>query len=91
MCQGVVSGTDSIGMEWADYWSGNKFIIGISMERVLGNEVAHTGVSTMGGQLLYINLKNAQKKIQSGAATVHVVCHYDCVLSITSGGAEIAY
>ena len=33
----------------ADYWNGNKFNIGISMERVLGNEVADTGVSMMGG------------------------------------------
>ena len=49
MCQGIVSSTDSLGIEWADYWNGNKFIIGITMERVLGNEVAHTGVSTMGG------------------------------------------
>jgi hypothetical protein len=90
MCQGVHNGTDSIGMEWADYWSGGKFIIGISMEKVLGGDVAHTGVSTMGGQLLYINLRNVQN-IQPGAATVCVVCQYDCVLSITSGGAEIAY
>ena len=79
-----------MGLEWSDYWSGGKFIIGISMERVLGNEVAHAGVSTMGGQLMYINIKNAQN-LQGGAATLHVVCHYDCVLSITSGGAEIAY
>ena len=70
-------------MEWADYWSGGKFIIGMTMERVLGNEVAHTGVSTMGGQLLYINLRNIQN--------ITVVCHYDAVLSITSGEAEIAY
>ena len=77
-------------MEWANYWTGGKFIIGITMERVLGYEVAHTGVSSMGGQLLYINLKNVQN-ITPGAARVHVVCHYDCVLSITSGGAEIAY
>ena len=60
------------------------------METVLGNEVAHTGVSTMGGQLLYIQLKGIQN-IQPSQATVHVVCHYDCVLSITSGGADLAY
>ena len=78
-----------MGLEWLDYWSGGKFIIGISMERVLGKEVAHTGGSAMGGQLLCINL-NAQN-LQSGAATVHVVCHFDAVLSITSGGAEIVY
>ena len=90
MCQGIVTGTDSMGLEWADCWNGNKFIIGLTMEKVLGNEVAHTGVSTMGGQLLYINIKNAQN-LEGGAATVHVVCHYDCVLSITSGGAELTY
>ena len=81
---------DSIGMEWADYWSGSKFIIGLTLEKVLGNEVSHTGVSTMGGQLLYINLRNIQN-IQPGAATVCIVCHYDAISSITSGGAEIAY
>ena len=89
-CLGIHNSTDSMGLEWADYWSGGKFIIGLSMEKVLGNDVAHTGVSTMGGQLLYINLRNIQN-IQPGQATVCVVCHYDCVLSITSGGAEIAY
>ena len=89
-CQGIHNSTDSIGLEWADYWNGSKFIIGISLEKVLGNDVAHTGVSTMGGQLLYINLRGIQN-IQPGAATICVVCHFDCVLSITSGCAEIAY
>jgi hypothetical protein len=84
MCQGIHNSTDSIGMVWADYWSGGRFIIGLNLEKVFGNDVAHTGVSTMGGQLLYINLRNIQN-IQPGQATVCVVCHYDCVLSITSG------
>ena len=90
MCQGIHAGTDTVGIEFAEYYGGGKFIIGISLERVLGNEVAHTGVSTMGGQLLYIQFKHMQN-IQPSLATVHVVCHYDCVLSITSGGAEVAY
>jgi len=90
MCQGIVTGTDSVGIEFGDHWGGRKFIIGISLAKVLGNEVAHTGASTMGGQLLYYQLKSMQN-IQPSLATVHVVCHYDCVLSITSGGAELAY
>ena len=89
MCQGIHAGTDTVGIQFGEYYGGGKFIIGISLERVLGNEVAHTGVSTMGGQLLYIQ-RNMQN-IQPSLATVHVVCHYDCVLSITSGGAELAY
>jgi hypothetical protein len=48
VCQGMVSGTDSVVIEFKEYYTGDKFIIGISMERVLGNEVARTGVSTMG-------------------------------------------
>ena len=60
------------------------------MEEVLGNEVAHIGVSTMGGQLLYVTVKNMQN-LAASQATGHVVCHYDCALRITSGGAELAY
>ena len=88
MCQSIHYGTDSTSIEWSKYYHGPNFIIGMSLERVLGNEVAHTGVSTMGGQLLYINLNNVRGM---AAAAVHVVCHYGCVLSITSGGAELAY
>ena len=62
----------------------------MTLEKVLGNEAAHTGVSTMGGQLLYLQLKNIQK-LRASAATVHIACHYDCVLSITAGGCELAY
>ena len=79
-----------MSIECNNYYYGRQFIIGMTLEKVLGNEAAHTGVSTMGGQLLYIYLKGPQN-IQPGAATVCVVCHYVCFLSITSGGAEIAY
>ena len=89
MFQGIVSGTDNVGLEFSDCWSGNKFIIGLTMEKVLGNEVSHTGMSTMGGQRLCINLQGMQN-ITASKATVNVVCHCDCVLNITSGGAELA-
>ena len=88
MCQGIHEGTDSFCIEYSAYTQGPKFIIGMTLEKVLGNEVAHSGMSTMGGQLLYIHLKNSAFDVPT---TVHVVCHYDCVLSITSGGAELAF
>ena len=37
-----------------------------------------------------MNVKQPQN-LTASQATVHVVCHYDCVLSITSGGAELNY
>ena len=88
MCQGIHEGTDSFCIEYSAYTQGPKFIIGMTLEKVLGNEVAHSGVSTMGGQLLYIHLKNCAF---DAPTTVHVVSHYDCVLSITSGGAGVGF
>ena len=86
----IHTGTDSMSIEFTKYYGGNEFIIGMTLEKVLGAEVAHSGVSTFGGQLLYIQLKNIQK-LTANACTVHVVAHYDAVLSITSGGCELAY
>ena len=77
-----------MSIEYVTYTQGPRFIIGMTLEKVLGSEVAHTGVSTLRGQLLYIHLKNMAF---TQPTVVHVVCHYDCVLSITSGGAELAY
>jgi hypothetical protein len=88
MCQGIHEGTDSFSIDYVSYTQGPKFIIGMTLEKVLGQEAMHTGVSTLGGQLLYIHLKNCHF---TGAATVHVVAHYDCVLTITSGGCELAF
>ena len=88
ICQGIHSSTDSMSIKYVSYMQGPKFIIGMTLEKVLGNEVAHSGVSTLGGQLLDIHLKNMAF---TQPTVVHVICHYDCVLSITSGGAELAY
>jgi hypothetical protein len=89
MCQSIHTGTDAMSIQFTNYYFGNQFIIGLSLEKILGAEVVHTGVSTMGGQILYLNL-NVQK-LEANACTVHVVCHYDCVLSISSAGCELAY
>jgi hypothetical protein len=88
MCQGIHEGTDSFSIEYTSYTQGPKFIIGMSLEKVLGQEAIHTRVSTLGGQLLYIHIKNCHFNVP---ATVHVVAHYDCVLTITSGGCELAF
>ena len=55
-------------------------------EKAGGAGASHTGVNTM-GQNLVLNLYNCGPH----ASTVHVIAHYDCVLSITSGGCELAY
>jgi len=90
MCQGIHTGNDSMSIDFNKYQQGNEFIIGMTLEKTLGAEAVHTGVSTFGGQLLYIHLKNIQDLAPS-AASVCVVCHYDAVLTITSGGCELAY
>jgi hypothetical protein len=90
MCQSIHTGTDSMSIEFNNYYYGKQFVIGFTLEKVLQNEAAHTGVSTMGGQLLYLHLRNMQG-IRANNATVHVVCHYDCVLTVTAGGCELAY
>ena len=79
-----------MSIEFGKYYNGPEFIIGMTLENVLGSEAVHSGVSTMGGQLLYIHMKGIQNLLPS-AATVCVVCHYDAVLTITSGGCELAY
>jgi len=90
MCQAIHTGTDSMSIDFDGYYYGRKFIIGMTLEKVLGNEAAHTGVSTLGGQLLYIQLRNIPS-MRASQATACVIAHYDCVLSITAGGCELAY
>jgi len=89
-CQSIHTGNDTMSIEFYKYYYGPQLVIWMTLEKVLGQEAAHAGVSTMGGQLLYIHLKNIQK-IRANNSTIHVVCHFDSVLSITAGGCEVAY
>jgi hypothetical protein len=49
-----------MSIDFDGYYYGKKFIIGMTLEKVLGQEAAHAGCSTMGGQLLYLHMKNIQ-------------------------------
>ena len=83
--QYITDGTDSFGIQFQSYCTSN-FVTAQCFEKAGGAGASHTGVNTM-GQNLVLNLYNCGPH----AATVHVVAHFDCVLSITSGGAELAY
>ena len=82
----MTDGTDSFGITMADYCN-SKFIAAFSMDKAHGSGMAHTGANTMGGNMLVLNLYN----MGADVSTCHIVCHYDCVLSITSGGNELAF
>ena len=83
--QNIVDGTDSFGLTFRDYCF-DDFIAAACFERAPGSGASHTGQNTM-GQNLVLNLYNCGPH----AATVHIVAHYDCVLSVTSGRCELAY
>ena len=83
--QNIFDGTDSFGLTFRDYCFDN-FIAAACFERAPGSGATHSGQNTM-GQNLVLNLYH----LGPHAATVHIVAHYDCVLSITSGGCELAY
>ena len=82
----MTDGTDSFGMTFADYCN-SKFIAAFSMDKAHGSGMVHSGASTMGGNMLVLNLYN----MGADVSTCHIVCHYDGVLSITSGGNELAF
>jgi hypothetical protein len=63
ICQSIHTGTDSMSIEFNNYYYGRQFIIGFTLEKVLQNDATHTGVSRMGGQLLYLHLKNMQRNV----------------------------
>ena len=73
---------------WGSFpeYSDNKFVLAFSFEKALGSGAVHSGANTLAGQLLYIMMQHC-----GTATTAHVVCHYDCVLSATSGGNELAF
>ena len=83
--QYITDGTDTFGILMPAYCT-NTFVTAQCFEKAGGSGASHTGVNTM-GQNLVLNLYNCGPH----AATVHVVAHYDCVLSITSGGNELAF
>ena len=82
----MTDGTDSFGMSFADYCNG-KFIAAFSLDKAHGSGMVHTGANTMGGNMLVLNLQN----LGTHVATCQIICHYDCVLSITSGGNKLAF
>ena len=83
--QYITDGTDNFGLQFQDYCT-DSFVSAACFEKASGSGASHTGVNTM-GQNLVLNLYNCGPK----AANVHIVCHYDCVLSITSGVRELEY
>jgi len=83
--QYITDGTDNFGLQFDDYCT-DSFVSAACFEKAGGSGASHTGVNTM-GQNLVLNLYNCGPN----AASVHIVCHYDCVLSVTSGGCELAY
>ena len=83
--QYITDGTDTFGLLFQDYCT-NSFVSAACSERAPGSGASHAGQNTM-GQNLVLNLYNCGPN----AASVHIVAHYDCVLSITIGGCELAY
>ena len=81
----MADGSESMGITFPEY-SDNKFVLAFSFEKALGTGAVHSGANTLAGQLLYIMMQYC-----GDATTAHVVCHYDCVLSATSGGNELAF
>ena len=82
----MVDGTDTFGLTCGDYCL-SKFVAAFSLEKAPGCGAAHSGENTMGGNILVLNMQN----LGAHAGTCQVVAHFDCVLSITSGGNELAF
>ena len=83
--QYIADGMDSLGLMFPRYCT-DTFIAAASFERAPGTGASHTGVNTI-VQNLVLNLYNCGPH----ASTCHVVCHYDAVLNLSSGGAEFLY
>ena len=61
----------------------DKFVVGQSLEKVPGQS-SRTGINTRSGSQLTLNFRNL------GAATmIHVVLHYEQIVSLSAAGVEV--
>ena len=61
-------------------------MLAFSFEKAMGTGAVHSGANTLAGQLLDLQLQGC-----GNATSAHITCAYDCVLSLTSGGNELAF
>ena len=75
-------GNDLFSISGASYRT-DKFIIGQSFEKAPGQS-SHTGINTRSGSQLSLNFRNL-----GDVTMVHVVLHYEQILSLSAAGAEM--
>jgi hypothetical protein len=80
----ITDGTESFGLTYQQFIN-SSFYTAFSLEKAAG-EAVHTGTNTM-GSMLYINMQGLSQYCNS----VHVVCTFDSVAAITSGGVEFKF
>ncbi len=83
LAQQAHQGSDAFSIS-SNAYRNNKFIVAQSLEKAPGGS-AHTGVNTRSGAQLTLNFRNL------GAATtmIHIVLHYEQIVSISAAGAEV--
>ena len=81
-CMRAVNGNDQFSISPHKYRN-TGFIIGQSFEKA-GGQASHTGVNTMSGAQLTINVKNA-----NDAKRMHVVLLYDAVADVSAAGVRV--
>jgi len=80
----LLDGNDSMSLSYRTYVH-HRFIQGYSLEKAAG-EAVHSGTNTLQGGIVYLQLRNCP-----AADSVHVICLYDAVASITAGGVEYQF
>ena len=81
----MADGNEAMGITALEY-AYDKFVLAFSFEKAMGTGAVHSGANTLAGQLLYLQLEGC-----GNATSAHITCAYDCVLSLTSGGNELAF
>ena len=76
-------GTDAFSISGHQYRK-DKFIGAANLEKAPGQS-SHSGVNTRQGSQVTLNFKN----IGTSVKYVHIVLHYDVVVSVSAAGAEL--